>query len=342
MVAEINCPDEITTSTHIFLAVAATCFAWIFFCIPAMKLVSGSTWLILITLLIYCIIIPVMMISNGSIFSNLSGEQDFMLAKFLSVIAGIIIINGCLLYKYTDFPTPFLKMLPTWISNKLTLPSWVSKKLPSFEIFMSFMITLLLIVNIGEAGYVSFRAHVEKKQEQDQVTEFQEMNVILGAAAVGLIIALLPNLFGGKLMNYSTENGFLKLDSKYGIIFIIAYTIWNLAFRIQLIENTSVLLFFVVSLVLPFAAHILKVGDWMQIRAYTLLFLMIINMGLSYGEGSLFPGYNKTGYTNKDRDDILTKPMRNREFKIALAVLSILLTVFSLGESYAPYTSKHI
>lgn len=339
-----DCPDQLTTASHIFLAIASACFAWILFCIPAMKLMNSkwSLWLIMFTLLVYCIIIPAVMISNESIFTNLSGEKEFMLAKFISVIGGIFIISGCLLYNYSGVK------LATKLKDGC---SWIAKKIPrfeqtlnnigaslekiSFEKAMTFLISVLMIVNIGEAGYVSFNAVKENKPEVDNITEFQPMNLSLGIMSVILILVLLINIFKSEnLMNASYKDGFLKLSSNFGWLFILAYTFWNLAFRVQLVENTSVLLFFTVSLLLPIVTHFLKIGDWMQIRAYTLLFLMIINMGLAYGEGSLFPSYNQTGYEkHKDLDDVLTKPLRTKELKIFLVVISVVLTLLALFKS---------
>ncbi len=126
-------------------------------------------------------------------------------------------------------------------------------------------------------------------------------------------------------MSSKINNGLLQLVCNFDILWILAYTFWNLGFRIQLIENTSILLFFVVSLLLPLVVHIMGIADWMQIRALTLLFLIIINMGIAYGSGSILPIYNKVGYNKtQDENDPITLLFRNQPMKIFLIVATFL------------------
>jgi glucose-6-phosphate-specific signal transduction histidine kinase len=107
------------------------------------------------------------------------------------------------------------------------------------------------------------------------------------------------------------------IDSKLSWMFIIAYTFWNFGFRIQLSENTSIIPFTIVSLILPVIAKIYGY-DWLQIRSITLLFVMIITFGIN--SGNILPMYNK----NVEQLIIADK------FKQSIGALSLMFSIGSL------------
>lgn len=304
-------PQVITTTTHFFIAIAAACFAWCLFILPAMTLIPSfkqfDTALIIFTLTIFCVIIPSIMLSNESYKLNIYGEDAFRLAKLLSVVGAIIIIQGCLIYNYKN-PTS------TYGPKVMTIITY-----------------LFFIVNILEACALSF---INKdKPDFDKVTEFPEMNLLLGIIAILMVLYLFYKLImsfvsGSPGIGLNASDGLLKLQCNFSIFLILAYTFWNLGFKIQEIESPLVLLFLVVSLVLPLVVHIFGLGDWLQVRALSLLFVMIVELGLGKGSDSIFPSYNKTGYDEKEtQESPISQFFSKREFKIFLVVMSFMCLI---------------
>jgi hypothetical protein len=304
--------NQITTGTHIFFAIASACFAWCLFAKPAMTLVGkNKNWkdfgLILLVLFIYCIVLPSIMLSNESYKLDIYGEDNFRLVKFLSVILGICTIQFCLCYNYLH-NTKFAVTILTVVTY------------------------LLFVVNITEACVVSFLG--KNTPDFDGVTELPEMNLLLGIVSVIIIVSLCINFFKGSKVEMNLDQNQLKLKCNFSWALIAAYTFWNLGFKIQEIESPLVLLYFVVSLLLPVVTHKLDIGDWLQVRGLTLLFVIIIELGLAHGEGSIFPAYNKLGYNKKQtQDSSITKLLSNRDFKIFLIVMAMLTSCYELGTS---------
>ena len=306
----ITC-NQITTATHIYFAIASACAAWTLFAVPAMTLVSSGSghnfWqfkLILLTLFVYCIIGPIIMIVNESYKLDIYGEDNFRLAKLLSVVFGIILIQCCLCYTYLH-PSK-------WAISVMTCVTY-----------------LLFIVNITEACVLSFMNI--NKPEFDGISEVPQMNLLLGIVAIIIILSLCINFYKGSKIGMDVSGDKLKLQCNFSLWLILAYTFWNLAFKIQEIESPLVLLFFVVSLLLPVITHYLNIGDWLQIRGLTLLFVIFVEIGLAYGDFSIFPAYNKLGYNQEQtRDSPITKFISSYEFKIFLIVMAMLTSCYEL------------
>lgn len=297
---------EVTTTTHIFFSIACACFAWCLMVKPAMRLLTNSKkftdfLLIIFTLIIYCLIIPGIMMADKAYDLNIYGENEFRLMKFLSVVGAILIIQVGLCYVY-------MKDGKGWSVNILTVITYI-----------------LFIINILEASSVSFKN--KDKPDFDGTTELPEMNLILGIASVIMVVLLLINVFRGDKVGMSLQglqSNELRLQCGFSWFMILAYTFWNFGFKIQEIESPLVLMFLVVSLILPVAAKFFKVGDWLQVRGLTLLFAIIVELGFSK-DSSIFPLYNKTGYDEqKTKDSPISKVFANRDFKLFLVVMTIL------------------
>lgn len=301
---EIKCENKITTSTHIYVSIAAACFAWILLCVPATTLLKNkgySAALICFTLFIYCIVFPSIVISNETYKSAIYGEEIFRLAKLLSVVIAVLITQSCLFYTY------YYKKNET--SSLLTA-----------------CVYFVFIVNIIEACVTSFKNYYYNKPEIDGVTEIEGADLYLCIMGIIMAIGLFINYYKGGKIGVDSGGSKLKLICNFSWLFIIAYTIWNLAFKIQLIEHPLVLTFFVVSLLLPIFTHYFGIGDWVQIRALSLLFVIYMEIGLTKGQGSIFPNYNSEGNI-PDKDDNITKFFSNKEFKTLLIGVGMIVTI---------------
>jgi len=303
---------EITIMTHIFIAIASMCFVWMLFVSPAMSLVNHSNGIvkyipIITVLLIFCVILPIIMFANGSYKNSISDDDNFIILKMVSVIGFILIMHGFLF--------------------------WKSIKGPVNQTIMTWVLTLLLVANIAEAVYTQY---VNKdKPEFDGISEVPKANLINPIIGIILIVALFVKLYKGHKFNILEKNGQLRLVSSLGPLFIISYTLWNLLFRIQLVENTSTFIFMCVSLLLPIITEFTGTGDWLQVRAYTLLFVMIMTFGVGYNQSSIMPFYNKLGYQpEEDAENPLTVVQKNKHVKMILLVLGFITAVMALVSSW--------
>ncbi len=307
---------DINSFTHVYIAIASMFMAWFLCCLPAMKLLQYNDYkkygLIVFTVIIYCIVIPIIMTVTRAIYDTISQESIFAIIKMFSVC-------GCIL-------------LMTFYSIMYT--NIKSDQMGTFQKIMSFLIVLVLIGNILEACWVSY---VNKdSQEFDGVSEVPEMNIILFSMGLMLCVSLIIGYFVTRNQSITAISStiIIKLVSGLSWSFILGYTFWNLAYRIQLIENTSVLIFLLVSLILPIIAHYSGMGDWLQIRGFTLLFTMIVTLGIAPDNGSELPMYNLQGYNKKqDNNDSITVSSSNKYIKIILLVLGMIFTVMSLFKS---------
>ena len=132
-----DCPDKFTTSSHIFTAIATSCFAWLLVAKPAITL-SGSGkyskyFLIILVHLILAIILPIVFLS-----SNLHLERDestFVIIKMVALMAGALVREAIIIY----------------------FDSTTVKKGISYSRVLTFVIIGLLIANIAEAVYTQFK-----------------------------------------------------------------------------------------------------------------------------------------------------------------------------------------
>jgi len=314
MSKEINCEDNITTGTHIFIAFAGACFAWLLFCVPAMTLLGKdktfwSIALICFTIFVYCIVISSFIGANETYKMAIYGEETFRLAKLISLVVGILATQACLFYAYFNDGN----------EKSITI--------------LTICVYIVFIANILEAAATSFVNYANNKPEIDKITEVSDTNLYTGIMGIIIAIALAISWYKGSKIGINDKGQRLKLVCNFSWLIIIAYTIWNLLFKIQLIEHPLVLSFFVISLLMPIIAHALNIGDWMQIRALSLLFVMFMEIGFAKGEGSIFPNYNSQGNKEQYKHDILTKIFSHKDFKLMLIILGMIISILSLTNS---------
>ncbi len=310
---------DVNSFTHVYISIASMFVAWFLCCVPAIKTLQYNGikkyGLIILTILIYCIVIPITMTTTGAIYDTISHENVFAIVKMFSLCIAILLFTFYAAYYGKNGQIGFEKME---FGQKI----------------ISVMLVLVLIANILEACWVSYTN--KDALEFDGVNEVPEMNIIIFATGILLCISLIIGYFvrRNQIMTASIKGNTINIVSDLSWAFILGYTFWNLAYRIQLIENTSVLIFFFVSLLLPIIAHKTGMGDWLHIRALTLLFVMIVTLGITPNGGSILPMYNLQGYNKKqDNGDPITALQKDKSVKIILLVLGLVFTVMSLFES---------
>ena len=75
--------DRITTLTHLYISIASMFVAWFLCCLPMMKIVNGSYGLIIFSVIMYCIVLPSIVVGTGAIQNNISGETIFTILKLV-------------------------------------------------------------------------------------------------------------------------------------------------------------------------------------------------------------------------------------------------------------------
>jgi hypothetical protein len=286
-----------TSTTNIFIAIAAACFAYMCLIIPATtKLIKHPHLLIYATIILYCLVFPIMTIYSGSINTNISGDNNFILVKFLSVIFFLLVLLYFSVHTH---------------AQNITIRGYN---------LMSLVFIGLLAVNILEAV-------VDQGLRSDITTYDGKLNTVNTVTGVLLVISL---LYMFPVMSIKSTTTRLSLVSGLTMKFILAYTLWNLLFRIQLVENSSILLFLLVSLVVPIICHLTGKGDWLHTRGLTLLLVMILSFGIGYGQASIFPAYNKLGYSKSaDMADVSTQLFSNDIFRGLVAGFALFFTLYS-------------
>jgi hypothetical protein len=297
--------DVNTLAFHIFGSLAYTCLAWVLFAKPLMSDGPNKSLMYMVaSVIIWCIIFPIIMIASGATSNSISGETSFVNIKVISVSVFMIVLQSfifawCKGYKYPKQ--------------------------------MTIVLILLFSINIAEAVYTQYENYKEPPIEQDNNTD-KTLNIVnAGVGLVQLIILFIWLYKNSSIMKVKQARGNIEYSSGLDTWFIIAYTFWNLLFRIQLLSNSSTLLFFCVSLLLPLVVHLTKKGDWLQIRGVGLVALLVFTFGLSNNNGNILPLYNKQGYEEKsDEDLIITKIQKNETFRYTLLILGIITTLISI------------
>lgn len=292
-----------TSMFHIYISIASACLAWILFIKPLTTIgPKKSLYYMFSGILVWCIIFPIIMIASKSAYNSISDEDTFVIVKILSLVVAIIIIQGFIAGSYYGYK-----------NNKL----------------MTIVINIILMLNIAEACYTQLYNYINYDNDHEL---YNIINPIIG---ICLIPILIVNIIKGSGMSVVKHNMSINLYSDIKPWFIIAYSLWNTLFRIHLLPNTSTIIFFIVSIVMPIIIDFTKLGDWLQVRAITLLFIMIITFGLTPNEGNFIPIYNIQGYI-KDIDDnnIFSEIQRNNIFKYIILILACISLIMSMRESW--------
>jgi hypothetical protein len=287
--------EEFTVSTHIIVSISITLLVWFLFAKPITRIGPGKTLnLMYFTMFIWCILFPTIILItktyDDSITEQSTGESIFVLLKFVSVLIALFAIQGFIIYNNSYKKLNF---------NTMTI-----------------VLSLILIVNIGEACYTQFKLWVDDKKPNKII---DLINPIIGLL---LNVIVIIKIFNKKPMKISTTKDSIQLSSGFDIWFIIAYTAWNLLFRSRLGESTVIIIFTLTTLVLPLITHLTNTGDWLQVRTIGLLAYLIIILGITEGQGRLFPIYNTQGYDkHTDEQSIITKIQKEEWYSYSLLIL---------------------
>ncbi len=301
--------SEITTGFHIFLAIAFTCFMWVCIVKPFTTLI-GNKWLKyipIVTIMIIATVFTSIVIYEELYKNSLSEENNFALAKIIALIIPVIIREFFLFWH-------------------------VSSGSRNFTYFTYFTI-IILVVNILEASISSYLNI--KKPELDNVTEVPNLGMVSFINGCALCAMLCMMIIRGYRVGMNYDKNSLYIVTKFGPLFIIAYTLWNLLFVIQL-GGLPTLLNFFSTLLLPILVEYSGQGDWLHTRGVSLLFFILITMGIGPDESNLLPMYNISDEENRDivikttYNTELMKVQEMKEVKITVAVMSCIFVIFAM------------
>ncbi len=285
-----------TTALHLFTNVAFTAMVLLFWYLPAIykKYSSYSS------ILIWVIILPMLMFISGSYKLSLTGEDKFVALKIIYLIVLILFIHTFLWVGMND-------------SNR-----FINKK----------NLTRGVLILIGGNILLAVQAQYDNRcfqvEEVDKVLD--TWNPILGAILAAIVFIL---AFVGREQDQFGVDG-LRIYSRLGWWYIMAHSLWDTVFRFQLDQSTVVSLFIVMTIIAPAALYYMTSGwvDYAQFRSYTLLFYIIVILGIGEGDFNIFPAYNETGFdVISEAQSPITKLLKNENFRWAIFGL----TVFSTG-----------
>jgi Family of unknown function (DUF5692) len=278
---------------HVFITLASMCFAYLVIkqSMSLRKYLFTKFDSTLAVFVIFCLVVPIAMLCTKSFDYALSDESTFLVVKMLSLIVFVAVMNYYM----------------------------ARGKIGRFG---SCLILLLIVVNIGEACVTQLR----NKPEFDSISEVPEANIVNAVSGILMIVGLFVMMLKAR-SKVSVSSGQVSLVNNIPIFFIVAYTAWNLLFRIQLIENESTLLFFGVSLLLPIIMAATGTGDWVYTRVYSLLIVMIITFG--FGPVPIIPDYTKVGYSENPQS-LIVRLQKSKATKILLLVVSFIFSLLFL------------
>jgi hypothetical protein len=347
--------NEVTTSTHIYLTIATTCFAWIMIVKPSIIVLGGEpnykeltgNWskiikemfknlsiftkryfLILFVHIILAIVLPSIYFSEN--LSKESESSSFVIAKIAALMVGMLIREMFVIHlDVKKIPSVSYQEVSSEISSEI-IKTDISEKslyLKAFQIFMGG----ILFLNIGEAVYTQIKNGVDGKIIPGSI-HVDYLDQINGACG-GILMLLVFYMWFSKNRRFEifSQGNILRLSSNFSAAFIIAYTLWNLLFVIQLGGEVPVFFFFVLTLLLPIIVWFFGYADWLQARSMTLLFFIFITLGMGSGQLNILPMYNKIDESSKtleipNDNNLLKNGYEHREFKIFLLVLTCIFT----------------
>jgi hypothetical protein len=289
---------QFTPIFHIFIALAITCFAWIFMLKPLLFSKFSSIFLTYsiprLAVLFWMIIVPIVILTTGVLDSTIYGDEDalFVKLKVGSVWLGSLFKLGLVfLFFWGGFPKSGIKY-------KMILMA----------------ITGIFVANILEA--VGEQLHNIKNPEYD-IT-----NGIMGIIIAMMVIYEIYNQINPVSISSSGE-----YYVKFGISIatILAYTFWNISFKSYIHQDSGIILFVLLTLVLPIILNQTRPGSWLQFRAQSLLFYAFVTFGFANNEWSMLPLYNTKGYDKiADKESIITEIQQTSWYRILLIIFTIL------------------
>lgn len=260
----------------------------------ALPLIHWGLIASMITLFFWAGILPLIMTSSGAIYRTISGNDYFVVIKLWSVAVALVI---CQFLVYRAF---------------------ITGKRSNITLIM----VILLVINMLEAIVTQFLQYREKGSTIDL------FNSIVG---LFLTIGVIKEYYGKNSERMTTKG--LRLQSKLSWTFIWGYAFWNLLFRSRLLPNTSTFLFLVPSILMPMITHFWGVGDWFQVRLLGLLMVLIFQLGITPGEGTIFSTYNTQGYNKTvDEQNPISEIQRENWYENGLLLFGSLSSAFLLTQ----------
>lgn len=296
--------SEFTIFFHIFISLAAACFAWVFMLQPLMsksKIAAG------IFGIIWFLVLPIIILASESLLDSILSRDNAIFAylKFISVWVTLLVVFGFIIYYniYGD-----------------------SRKI---HIIRTIVISGLFLINILEASF----DQIINRRIDDKMNESVDMaNGILG---IMLSIILVVSVFYSNGIGVVSTKNTTFLNFELGTWFILAYSFWNILFRSYIIQNTGTLYFTIVSLFLPLLLHFMNIGNWFENRALTLFFYAITIIGITKSDGRLLPLYNEQGYIEEaDSGSPLSSIQGEDWYKVLLLVLTSVCIIGACIEIY--------
>ena len=282
-----------TLALHVFVALGAMTITWNFFALPLMaKGPRGSLGYMGITLLVWCVILPLMAILSGALERSVSGEGEFVWVKLVSVIVVMLAIQYFIVRYYYN---P-MKLNRRW---------------------MTIILVGLFALNIVEAVYTQTKNYFEPQATDKSVIDLA--NAVVG---VGLLLCLWL-YYRKRSMDIGESRNQVWLKSKLETWFLVSYSLWNVLFRSRLVENTSWLMFLTVSIILPLVAHATRSADWLQVRGCGLIVVLLFSFGITKGDGTVLSSYNTETYNKtEDRNSIITRMQQSDSYRWGLLGLA--------------------
>ncbi len=289
-----------TIATHVFIAIAAMCFALLFLIIPGTTKLSpgnklsqklGPYVLIILTILVYCIIVPSIMINADT----LNTGSNFELTKLLSVVITVIIMYFFM-----------IKYGPLLDSQRPRIFGHDS---------MSLIITTLFIVIISEDI-------INQWMKSSTINLNGQLNMANAFAGLLLVLSLIYN---HRSMSIWSGVSNMKLISGLSKYFIAAYIFWALSTKINDFEYTYVPIYTAIALILPVYLMYNGSCDWLQSHLLGTLLFIILIYGIGQGSSNIFPWYGDSVGAMIQFEFLNTEWLR-----ILLIVLSFLFGLLSL------------
>jgi hypothetical protein len=306
----MECKDEFTTSSHIFTAIAASCFAWLIVAKPAITLSGSGKYskysLIILVHLVLALILPAVFL--GEKLYDERSESVFIIIKIVALMVGALIREGIII--------------------GLDATSARSKNNGvNYSTILTIVIILLLVANIAEAVYTQIK-NISPSSGPNEVDHIDLINSIMGIILIIILFMNLGNNYKG--IGYLNDGNTLRMVTNLGSMFILAYTFWNMVFVVE-IGGIPVFMFFCVTLLLPIIVSMLGIADWLQTRALTLLFFMVLTLGMGRGQSNILPMYNTIDESHSAVlvDDELSKVQYNYYMKIFLLIMSCIFTLLA-------------
>jgi len=292
-----------TTGLHIFTSIAFTCMVLLTWYLPTIYS-NRSSYL---ATLVWAIILPLIVIFSGSYKLSLTGEDDFVILKILFLVFVILYLQ---MFVYTNVKK----------SNKFFNFKWLTNGLLG-----------LIMVNILLAVVAQFDNRSDESEQIDNV--INTWNPVIGLILVlclGYIVVM-----GRKQDQFGVDN--LRIYSRLGVWFVLAYSVWDTVFRYQLNQSTVVYLFFICTILIPAFLYYVSNGkiDYVQFRTYSLLFYLIVIIGVTPYGMNIFPAYNESGYNEAvENNSPITNILKNETFRYTGLGLAALTTVGAVVETY--------